>query len=110
MIVTTTDIIQGWTIDNYLGIVTAEVVYGTNALRDFFAGIRDMIGGRTGSYERIFEKGQLEAIEELKKRARELGADGVVGIEIDTGTINVDEKGVLLLITATGTAVKLERL
>ncbi|MGK7947375.1 MAG: YbjQ family protein [Xenococcaceae cyanobacterium] len=110
MIVTTTDVIQGWSIDNYLGIVTAEVVYGTNALRDFFAGIRDMIGGRTGSYERIFEKGQLEAIEELKKRARELGADGVVGIEIDTGTINVDEKGVLLLITATGTAVKLERL
>ncbi len=110
MIVTTTDTIQGWSIDNYLGIVTAEVVYGTNALRDFFAGIRDMIGGRTGSYERIFEKGQLEAIEELKKRARELGADGVVGIEIDTGTINVDEKGVLLLITATGTAVKLERL
>ena len=110
MIVTTTDLIQGQSIDNYLGIVTAEVVYGTNALRDFFAGIRDMIGGRTGSYERIFEKGQLEAIEELKKRARGLGADGIVGIEIDTGTINVDEKGVLLLITATGTAVKLERL
>ncbi len=108
MIVTTTDTIQGWSIENYLGIVTAEVVYGTNALRDFFAGIRDMIGGRTGSYERIFEKGQLEAIAELEKRAKELGADGVVGIEIDTGTINVDEKGVLLLITATGTAVKLQ--
>ncbi|MGK7935434.1 MAG: YbjQ family protein [Xenococcaceae cyanobacterium] len=108
MIVTTTDTIQGWSIENYLGIVTAEVIYGTNALRDFFAGIRDMIGGRTGSYERIFEKGQLEAIAELEKRAKELGADGVVGIEIDTGTINVDEKGVLLLITATGTAVKLQ--
>lgn len=110
MIVTTTDTIQGWSIDNYLGIVTAEVVYGTNALKDFFAGIRDMIGGRTGSYERVFEKGQLDAIEELKKRAKALGADGIVGIEIDTGTINVDEKGVLLLITATGTAVKLEKL
>ena len=108
MIVTTTDTIQGFTIENYLGIVTAEVVYGTNALRDFFAGIRDVIGGRTGSYERIFEKGQLEAIKELEKRAQGLGADGVVGIEIDTGTINVDEKGVLLLITATGTAVKLQ--
>ena len=108
MIVTTTDTIQGWSIENYLGIVTAEVVYGTNALRDFFAGIRDVIGGRTGSYERIFEKGQLEAIKELEKRAKELGADGILGIEIDTGTINVDEKGVLLLITATGTAVKLE--
>ncbi|MDJ0689686.1 MAG: YbjQ family protein [Xenococcaceae cyanobacterium MO_188.B32] len=108
MIVTTTDTIQGWSIDNYLGIVTAEVVYGTNALRDFFAGIRDVIGGRTGSYERIFEKGQSKAIEELEKRAKGLGADGIVGIEIDTGTINVDEKGVLLLITATGTAVKLK--
>ncbi len=108
MIVTTTDTIQGWSIEDYLGIVTAEVVYGTNALRDFFAGIRDVIGGRTGSYERIFEKGQLEAIKELEKRAKGLGADGILGIEIDTGTINVDEKGVLLLITATGTAVKLE--
>ena len=108
MIVTTTETIQVWSIENYVGIVTAEVVYGTNALRDFFAGIRDMIGGRTGSYERIFEKGQLEAIKELEKRAQGLGADGILGIKIDTGTINVDEKGVLLLITATGTAVKLE--
>jgi uncharacterized protein YbjQ (UPF0145 family) len=107
MIVTTTDIIQGATIEAYLGIVTAEVVYGTNALRDFFAGIRDVVGGRTGSYERVFEKGQQEAIAELQKRAQRLGADAVIGIEIDTGTINVDQKGALLLITATGTAVKL---
>lgn len=106
MIVTTTDIIQGATIEAYLGIVTAEVVYGTNALRDFFAGIRDVVGGRTGSYERVFEKGQQEAIAELQKRAQRLGADAVIGIEIDTGTINVDQKGALLLITATGTAVK----
>lgn len=109
MIVTTTDTIQGWSIKNYSGIVTAEVVYGTNAIRDFFAGIRDMIGGRTGAYERLFEKGQLKAIEELTKRAQSLDADGIVGIKIDTGTINVDEKGVLILITATGTAVKLEQ-
>lgn len=54
MIITTTDIIQGTEIQSYLGIVTAEVVYGTNALRDFFAGIRDIIGGRTGSYEEVF--------------------------------------------------------
>ena len=109
MLTTTTDTVQGYEIENYLGIVTAEVVYGTNAFRDFFAGIRDAIGGRTGSYEKVFEKGQLNAIEELEKRASKLGADGVIGVEIDTGTINVDEKGVLLLITATGTAVKLQR-
>ncbi|KKI99232.1 YbjQ family protein [Prochlorothrix hollandica] len=107
MIVTTTDIVQGQEVQSYLGIVTAEVVYGTNALRDFFAGIRDVIGGRTGSYEQVFEKGQKEAIQELEKRASRLGANGIIGVALDTGTINVDEKGVLLLITATGTAVKL---
>lgn len=106
MLVTTTDFVQNRTIEAYLGIVTAEVVFGTNALRDFFAGIRDTFGGRTGSYERVFEKGQLKAIEELKQRAQKLGADAVIGVEVDTGTINVDERGVLILITATGTAVK----
>jgi len=107
MLVTTTDTIQNQDISTYLGVVTAEVVYGTNALRDLFAGIRDVIGGRTGSYEKVFEKGQQKAIEELKQRAQKLNADAVIGIEIDTGTISVDDKGVLLLITATGTAVKL---
>lgn len=109
MLTTTTDTVQGYSVQQYLGIVTAEVVYGTNVFKDFFAGIRDAIGGRTGSYERVFEKGQLEAVRELEKRAEKLGANGVVGIEIDTGTINVDNKGVLLLITATGTAVTLSR-
>ncbi|MGA7933944.1 MAG: YbjQ family protein [Kovacikia sp.] len=107
MILSTTDVLQGMTINQYLGVVTAEVVYGTNALRDFFAGVRDMIGGRTGSYERVFEQGQREAIAELEKRAERLGANAVIGIEVSTGTINIDETGVLLLITATGTAVKL---
>ena len=106
MLVSTTDTIQNQSIDAYLGIVTAEVVYGTNVFKDFFAGIRDTLGGRTGSYEKVFEKGQQKAIEELKQRAEKLNADGVIGIEIDTGTISVDNKGVLLLITATGTAVK----
>ncbi len=107
MLVTTTDVVQGATVTSYLGVVTAEVVYGSNALRDFFAGIRDIIGGRTNSYEEVFQKGQQEAIEELKKRARDLGADAVVGVELDTGTINIDDRGALLLITGTGTAVKL---
>ena len=109
MLTTTTDTVQGYQVRDYLGVVTAEVVYGTNVLKDFFAGIRDAIGGRTGSYEKIFEKGQSKAIEELEKRADKLGANAVIGIEIDTGTINVDEKGVLLLITATGTAVNLHQ-
>ena len=107
MIVTTTDVIQGSEIQSYLGLVTAEVVYGTNVFRDFFAGIRDVIGGRTGSYEEVFQKGQREAIAELERRAQRLGANAVVGVEIDTGTINVDQNGCLLLITAIGTAVRL---
>ncbi len=107
MILTTTDVIQGAVIQSYLGIVTAEVVYGSNFLRDFLASIRDIVGGRTGSYERLFEQGQRKALEELQQRAMRLGADAVIGIEIDTGTINVDQSGVLLLITATGTAVKM---
>ncbi|HYW18540.1 MAG TPA: YbjQ family protein [Nodularia sp. (in: cyanobacteria)] len=107
MIVTTTDVIQGAVIESYLGIVTAQVVYGSNFIRDFFAGIRDIIGGRTASYERLFEQGQRKAIEELEERAQRLGANAVIGIEFDTGTINIDQTGVLLLITATGTAVKM---
>ncbi|MGF1495257.1 MAG: YbjQ family protein [Elainellaceae cyanobacterium] len=107
MIQTTTGTVQGAMVSEYLGIVTAEVVYGSNALRDFFAGIRDIIGGRTGAYERVFERGQREAIAELEQRAGRLGADAVIGVRVDTGTISLDESGVLLLITATGTAVKL---
>jgi uncharacterized protein YbjQ (UPF0145 family) len=107
MILSTTDFIQGANIQSYLGIVTAEVVYGSNALRDFFAGIRDVLGGRTAAYERVFEKGQQDAIAELQARAQRLGADAVIGVQIKTDTINIDGHGVLMLITATGTAVKL---
>ncbi|NJN04642.1 MAG: YbjQ family protein [Leptolyngbyaceae cyanobacterium RM1_1_2] len=107
MIVTTTDVLQGKVISDYLGVVTAEVVYGSNALRDFFAGIRDIIEGRTGAYERVFERGQQEALAEIEQRASRLGADAVIGVQISTDTINLDETGVLMLITATGTAVKL---
>ncbi|MGQ9838270.1 MAG: YbjQ family protein [Cyanobacteriota bacterium] len=107
MLLSTTDVLQNVEIERYLGVVTAEVVYGSNALRDFFAGIRDIIGGRTGAYERVFEQGQKEAIAELERRAKQLGANAVLGIDLNTGTINVGQTGALLLITATGTAVKI---
>lgn len=106
MILATTDTLQGKDIKQYLGIVTAEVIYGSNMLRDFFASIRDFWGGRTGSYERVFEKGQQDALEELQDRAQKLGADAVIGIQLKTDTINLDETGVLMLITASGTAIK----
>lgn len=107
MILSTTNTIEGATITAYKGIVTAEVVYGTNALRDFFAGIRDIIGGRTNSYEKVFEKGHQDALLELEANAKKRGANAIIGISLDTGTINLDNQGVLLLITATGTAVTL---
>ncbi|MGD1895466.1 MAG: YbjQ family protein [Phormidesmis sp.] len=106
MILSTTDTLHGENIQSYLGIVSAEVVYGSYALRDFFAGIRDVLGGRTAAYERVFEKGQRDALKELESRAKRLGADAVIGIQMKTDTINIDEHGVLMLITATGTAVK----
>lgn len=108
MILSTTDTIQGAIVEAYLGVVTAEVVYGTNALRDFFAGIRDIIGGRTAGYERVFQKGQEDALAELSQRAQRLGANAIVGIELDTGSITVDQSGSLLLITASGTAVRIQ--
>ena len=107
MILATTDTLQGKNIKQYLGIVTAEVVYGSNMLRDFFASIRDFWGGRTGSYERVFERGQQDALKELQQRAQQIGADAVIGVQLKTDTINLDETGVLMLITASGTAVKL---
>lgn len=102
MLLTTTDVLQGVEIEGYLGIVTAEVVYGSNALRDFFAGIRDIIGGRTGAYERVFEQGQKEALEELEQRAKRLGANGILGVSIHTNMSTT-----MILVTAAGTAVKL---
>ena len=83
------------------------MIYGSNMLRDFFASIRDFWGGRTGSYERVFEKGQQDALKELQQRAQLLGANAVVGVQLKTDTINLDETGVLMLITASGTAVKI---
>ena len=83
-----------------------DMIYGSNMLRDFFASIRDFWGGRTGSYERVFERGQQDALKELQQRAQQLGADAVIGIQLKTDTINLDETGVLMLITASGTAVK----
>ncbi len=107
MLMTTTDVLQGVEVQEYLGIVTAEVVFGSNALRDFFAGIRDFIGGRTGAYEQLFEKAQAESLGELEKRAKRMGATAVIGINFNTSTINVDQQGVLVMVTATGTAVRI---
>ncbi|MDX9859532.1 MAG: heavy metal-binding domain-containing protein [Rhodospirillales bacterium] len=106
MIVTTTDGVDGRRIDAYLGLVTGEAIMGTNVFRDLFAGIRDIVGGRSGSYEKEVKKAKGLAVEQMIEEAEALGADAVVGIDIDYEVIGGDKK-ILLMAIANGTAVKL---
>jgi uncharacterized protein YbjQ (UPF0145 family) len=105
MIVTTTPTIEGKTIKEYLGIVVGEAVMGANMFRDLFASIRDIIGGRTAAYEKELIKARQIALEELQENAREIGADAVVGIDLDYEVLG--EKGAMLMVSISGTAVKL---
>jgi uncharacterized protein YbjQ (UPF0145 family) len=106
MIMTTTDNIDSRRVTAYLGVVSADIVLGSNMFRDFFASVRDWVGGRVGSYEKIYADAKAEALVELQKRAAELGADAVLGIDLDYQTIGGDSK-TLLMVSANGTAVKL---
>lgn len=106
MIVTTTESIDGKRIVKYLGIVSGEAVMGTNVFRDLFAGIRDIVGGRSGSYEKELRKAKDMAIEEMIEQADGLGADAVVGVDLDYEHIGTGERS-MLMVTANGTAVKL---
>ena len=106
MILTTTDAIENRKITAYLGIVSADVVFGSNIFRDFFASVRDVVGGRVGGYEAVFTHGKKEALEDLEAKAVALGADAVVGIDIDYEVIGGDKR-TLLMVSANGTAVKL---
>lgn len=108
MIVTTTHDVQGSAITAYLGIVSGDAVLGSNLFRDMFAGIRDIIGGRTASYEKLFQEAKRTAIEEMEDRARALGADAIVGVDLDYEVIGGDNK-TMLMVSANGTAVKLRR-
>ena len=105
MILTTTPTVEWKRITNYLGIVFGEVISGVNLFKDFFASIRDMIWGRSGSYEEELIKARETALEELTKRAMEKGANAVVGIDIDYEVLW--NKGSMLMVTASGTAVTL---
>jgi uncharacterized protein YbjQ (UPF0145 family) len=100
MIVTTTPTIEGRPIRNYHGIVTGEAIMGANIVRDFFAGITDIIGGRSGTYERKLEDARVTAVAEMQEKARALGANAVVGVDIDYEVINA-----MLMVAVSGTAV-----
>ncbi len=105
MILTTTPSVEGRTIREYKGVVFGEVITGVNFIRDLAASIRNVIGGRSGSYEDELIKARTQAMEELEQRARELGADAVVGIDVDYEVLGADNG--MLMVTASGTAVKL---
>ncbi|WNO54604.1 heavy metal-binding domain-containing protein [Stakelama saccharophila] len=103
MILTTTPSIEGRTIDRYHGVVTGEVIIGANIFRDLFAGIRDIVGGRSGGYERALGDAREEAFKELSAKATDLGGNAVVGIDIDYEVIG--ERGSMLMVSVSGTAV-----
>lgn len=106
MIITTTHNVEGRPTRDYLGIVTGEAVAGTNFFKDLFAGITDIFGGRSKSYENSLNKAKDAAIEDLSARAEALGADAVIGVDLDYQTIASDKR-TMLLVVANGTAVKL---
>lgn len=106
MVLSTTDYIDGYNITKYKGIVSGEVIYGANFLKDYFAKIRNVVGGRTGSYEKLFQDAQKKAMDEMVGYAKKAGANGIIGINITHESMHM-EGGSLLMVAVTGTAVKL---
>ena len=104
MIQTTTPSVDGRSIAEYLGVVTGEAILGANIVKDLFAGIRDIVGGRSGAYEQELRNARQIALEEMAAEAASRGADAVVGIDLDYETVG---SGGMLMVTASGTAVRL---
>lgn len=107
MLLTTTAVVEGKTINTYYGVVTGEAILGANIFKDFFAGIRDIVGGRSASYERELEKARLIAFQEMEQKAQQLGANAIVGIDIDYENITIGNGGAMLMVSVSGTAVRL---
>jgi uncharacterized protein YbjQ (UPF0145 family) len=106
MLVTTTHSVEGRRVREYRGLVMGEAILGANVFRDFFVGIRDIVGGRSGGYEKALREAREIAISEMEAEAARLGADAVIGIDIDYETVG--DKGSMLMVSATGTAVVLD--
>ncbi|MEF9949265.1 MAG: heavy metal-binding domain-containing protein [Comamonas sp.] len=106
MIVTTTPNIEGKRIIRYCGVVAGEAILGANVFKDFFAGIRDIVGGRSGTYERELQKAREIALKELEQRAAEAGANAVVGVDLDFEVLG--QGNGMLMVSASGTAVVVE--
>lgn len=106
MLATTTPTIEGKRITKYYGIVTGKTIIGANLFRDFFASIRDIVGGRSGSYEEVLRQAKDTALREMQDQAALLGANAVVGVDLDYETVG--DSGSMLMVTASGTAVRIE--
>lgn len=106
MIITTTPSLEGYSIDQYLGIVSGETIIGANIFKDFFASITDIVGGRSSAYEQVLREAKATAIAEMEAQARHFGANAIVGIDLDYETI----RDGMLMVTASGTAVKVNKL
>lgn len=106
MLVTTTNTVEGKRVIEYRGIVCGEVITGVNFVKDFMAGLSDIFGGRSQSYEDELIRAREQAIEEMRRRAQSMGANGVIGVDIDYEVLG--QSGSMLMVTAAGTAVVLE--
>lgn len=106
MLLTTTNNIEGRQITAYYGIVLGETIIGANIFRDFFASIRDIVGGRSGSYEKVLREAKETALQEMSQQAAALGANAVIAIDLDYETVGGE--GSMLMVTAAGTAVRYE--
>ena len=105
MILTTTASIEGRPVQDYLGVINAQSIIGANMFKDNFAGLRDLVGGRSKTYERVIEEAKEDAMRELTQKAQAMGANAVVGIDLDFETVGAS--GSMLMVIATGTAVRI---
>ena len=103
MILTTTPSIEGYPIKTYIGVVTGETISGANIIKDFFAGIRDIVGGRSAAYEDVLREAKDTALAEMQQRAAQMGANAIVGIDLDYETVGQGNS--MLMVTSSGTAV-----
>ena len=105
MILSTTSNVDGKPVKDYLGIVTGETIIGANIVKDVFASIRDIVGGRSGSYEKVLREAKDTALKEMTENAKRLNADAILGVDLDYETVG--NRGGMLMVTASGTAVNL---
>ncbi|HVS00033.1 MAG TPA: heavy metal-binding domain-containing protein [Thermoanaerobaculia bacterium] len=105
MLIVTTNNLEGRTISRYFGLVTGEAILGANIFRDLFAGIRDIVGGRSAAYEKELREAKRIALEEMSAEAQKLGANAILGVDLDYETIEVGQGGGMLMVSVSGTAV-----